>query len=92
MSAAGKGKPVNSVVILLGEVHACSANHDIREFKVRIYNSVDLLPDSQKAVMGDVSGILDNAGLEEILINLRNHILFGYHAMGADEILKEEDS
>jgi len=93
MSASSKGKPVNSIVILLGGVHACSANHDIREFKIRVYNSIDMLPDSQKAVLGDdVPGVLDNTGLEEILCNLRDHICFGYHAEGADAILKEEDS
>jgi len=93
MSASGEGKPGNSVVILLGAVHACSANHDMREFNIRVYNSVDLLPCSQKAVLGDdVPGVLSNSELEEILGNLRNHILLGYHASGVDEILNEEDS
>jgi hypothetical protein len=86
-------KSVNSVVILLGGVHACSANHDIREFKVRIYNSVDLLPDSKKAVFPDVvPGVLSNSELEEQLENLRNNIAICWHGVKVDQVLKEEDS
>ena len=83
----------NSVVLLLGGVHACSANHAIREFKVRIYNSVDLLPGACPQDHNDeeIPGYKEAEALEELLGNLRSNISVCYHGVGIDVTLLEEE-
>ena len=82
----------NSVILLLGRVNAASANHDIREFSIRIYNSVDMLPHTQGEFNSDeVKDYAENETLEKILENLRDNIQVCYHAHGVTETIKEEE-
>lgn len=76
----------------LGRVHGCSTNHDVREFSVRIHNSVDMLPHAQGEFNDeDTPGYKEADVLEELLENLRNNICICYHGEGIDLIMKEED-
>ena len=86
-------KKGNSVVVLLGRVHASSSNHDVREFSVRIYNMVDMLTHLRGEFNSDDTlGYLETEELEDILENLRNNISICYHGSGITSIIKEEDS
>jgi len=83
----------SSVVLLLGKVHAASANRSIREFTVRIYNPMDVgglcpsdYPDKP------VKGYLEPEILEDVLCNLRDNIQVCYHHSRIGQVLKEEDS
>lgn len=87
-------KKQNSVVILIGGVHGTSARPCVREFTVRIYNTVDLLPGAKpgEGLADSIPNYRGNDELEEYLENLRNNICICYHGFGVDAILKEEDS
>lgn len=86
-------KPENSVMCVLGRVHADSVNHDVRQFTICLYNSVDIL----KHVNGEFNdentpGYLETEGLEEILENIRAHLTICYHHKRITVMVKEEES
>lgn len=82
----------SSGLVSLGRVHGCSTNHDVREFTVSIYNSVDMLPHTQGEFNDeDTSGYKEAEALEELLENIRNNLCICYHGAGIDLIVKNED-
>lgn len=87
-------KPSNVVIISLGKIHRCSADPCIREFTVKIYNTIDLLPgmDGGSRIADGVPGYLSNTVLEETLENLRESIRIMWHSPRVDQVLKEENS